>query len=340
MSNPENYREPAWGGLESRPKVYSPVNSDFAQQVRSLLGLEGAVQRLANAGGPSTDFLRIDPLGGHPLFLKVVAAGRSNELALAESIAHWLQNRGVRVVAAISHGHLADGRELWAYPYHDGHPPEPSGEDMSAIGSELGKLHVALSRHPMVDDWTRETDARLAKLVLIRDALAAGSLNAGPAPAFLQRIASDGSVDFLPQRFNGTGSRLPLHGDLNRFNMLIDDSGCTFLDFEDVRHSVLPPIFDLATVFERVVMVNRPADTWGEGCAALLDAYERATGRRIDPAWLPPALKGLALRALCTLADLDPAGRDAPEWEKFFYLLALADTRFPAGLESERQIGA
>jgi hypothetical protein len=42
---------------------------------------------------------------------------------------------------------------------------------------------------------------------------------------------------------------------------------------------------------------------------------------------LPSVLRGLALRALCTLATIDPHGTDAAEWSKFFALMEAASER-------------
>lgn len=325
MSHSDTYRAPAWEGLLPQPRVYTAADPGLARQVTAVLGQQGAVRQLANAGGGSSIFLRLDLAAGGSLFIKVVPENRALDLTAAEGVASWLQAQGVRVVAASSHGSLGDGRELWAYPYHEGRPPEPTRSDMAAIGSELGKLHEALGRHPLVEEWKRQTDARLSRLTAIRQALATGELRAGPDPDLLRAKACERTIDFRPERYAADSGRLPLHGDLNRFNMLIDGSGCTFLDFEDVRHSVLPAIFDLATVFERVALPNQPKASEEAALAALLDAYEATTGGRPDPKWIPEVLRCLALRALCTLADIDPAGRDPQEWLKFFHLMAVAE---------------
>lgn len=293
----------------------------------TVLGRKGDLQQLANVGGGSSIFLRLDAAGDESLFLKVIESHRAGTLAEAESIAGWLQAQGVRVVIARSRARLSDGRELWVYPYHAGRPPESGSADMAAIGMELGKLHVALARHPSVVAWKQLSDTRLCRLSDIREQLSDGALMAGPDPELLQTKARDRTIDFNPERYAAAGSRLPLHGDLNRFNILIDSSGCTFLDFEDVRHSVFPAIFDLATVYERISLASQPEEQPTSDLNWLLDAYGAVTGCRPDPKWVPEVLRALALRALCTLADIDPAGQDEQEWEKFFQLLMLAEAQ-------------
>ena len=78
--------------------------------------------------------------------------------------------------------------------------------------------------------WKQLSDTRLCRLSDIREQLSDGALMAGPDPELLQTKARDRTIDFNPERYAAAGSRLPLHGDLNRFNILIDSSGCTFLD--------------------------------------------------------------------------------------------------------------
>ena len=46
------------------------------------------------------------------------------------------------------------------------------------------------------------------------------------------------------------------HGDLNLNNILWNGSEIKFLDFEDVPHSFLHPIFDIILIFERVLFCD------------------------------------------------------------------------------------
>lgn len=327
MSNPGRYRAPAWRELIPPPRIYVPADPDLAREVTAALGRKGALLRLQNAGSAASIFLRMDADDGDSWFIKVVSADRTPDLQAAEALARWLQADGVRVVAAESAVELGGSRRLWSYPYHGGRPPEANVEDMAAIGTELGNLHLALHRHPSLAEWRRRTEARLARLSSVREALAEGALLAGPEPALLRQIACDRSIDFLPGRYAAADNCIALHGDLNRFNLLIDGQGCTFLDFEDVCHSVLPPIFDLATVAERIALLGQSPASAPPLMTVLFDAYAAATGTRPALAQVPDVLRGLALRALCTLADIDPSGSDDQEWRKFFHLLSDAETR-------------
>lgn len=316
---------PAWAGLSARTMSYVDAPVALTQQITTALGQHGRLQVVANAGSAGTTFMRFEPLQGEALFLKLMPASRTASLVEAEAVAQWLQRSGVPVVVASGPPRPLGERMLWVAPFYSGRLAQPSLADMMMIGRGLGQLHHSLSTHPQKGTWLQRTDQRLAWLNTVRQALSCGALRAGPEPTWLRRYSRDVSLSFDCQPRGLDDLRTPLHGDLNLFNLLMDGAGCQFMDFEDVVHSVLHPVFDLATVYERVVLVHAQDGDRLVLLEALLAAYEQATGRRINPAAIPDALRGLALRALCTLAGFDPAGEDETEWRKFFHLMELAD---------------
>jgi Ser/Thr protein kinase RdoA (MazF antagonist) len=300
------------------------VPASLALEVAAALGQTGRLYLLSNSAAHTAVFMRFDSVAGEAWFLKLLSAERGAALTDAEHLAAWLQQRGVDVVSAAFHKTLADGRVLWAYPFHAGRVPQATQADLIAIGSALGQLHRALAAHPAREVWLQGTQERIARLNDTRARLADGRLQAGPDPVKLRALASDMRIGFHPAHHGELTSSTPLHGDLNLFNMLLAGERCTFLDFEDVLHSVFPPVFDLATVYERVVLVRGDPSSHADLLECLLGAYEQSTGLRIDSQQLPPVLQGLALRALCTLARCDPAGQDDKEWRKFFHLMGLS----------------
>ncbi len=302
----------------------SQAPASLALQVVQAFGQEGRLSVLSNSAEQTAVFMRFDSVPGEAWFLKLLQAERGSALADAEHLARWLQQQGVDVVSASFHKTLADGRVLWAYPFHEGRAPQAIEADLVAIGASLGQLHRSLAGHPEREIWLQATKQRIARLDDVRARLADGRLQAGTDPLRLRALASDTRIDFHPESHGDLASGTPLHGDLNLFNMLLAGDRCTFLDFEDVFHSVLPPVFDLATVYERVVLVRGDSLSRADLLGSLLGSYELSTGVRIYPEQLPAVLRGLALRALCTLACCDPAGRDDKEWRKFFHLMGLS----------------
>jgi Ser/Thr protein kinase RdoA (MazF antagonist) len=309
--------------LPARP-IYAPAPADLAAAIAAALGINGSVFALANAGGSSATF-RIDD--DEPLFVKLVPPGRWRDLKEAELIARWLSVQGAPAIAArdLDPPRLPTGEYVVAYPFASGRPPQP--RDARALGLGLGRLHAALRVHPSVADWQARTDHRIDGLVAIRAKIAKGELSAGIQPDDLRSLAADPSISFLPGA-HGSGPVRPLHGDLNIFNLVIDNETARFLDFEDVVHSVLPVENDVALLCERVVLVQEPDDAVATvAIAELLAAYAEAGGDPINRRALPGVLIGLSMRSLCTLAAIDPEGHDAAEWTKFFDLMTAAARR-------------
>ena len=319
------YRRPAWAGLLPARPIYAPAPPDLAGAIGSALGVDAPVFSLKNVGGASPTF-RIDAAA--PLFVKLVSAERWQELGEAEMIARWLVEQGAPAIAArdILPPQLPSGEFVVVYPFANGRPPAPAG-DAPAVGAGVGRIHAALKNHPHAADWAARTDQRFDRLVAIRASIALGDLAAGPRPDELRRLAADPAISFLPGAHH-SGPPRPLHGDLNIFNIVIENDGARFIDFEDAVHSVLPVENDLALVCERVILVQEQDDAAAATAIdALLAAYAEAGGDAINREALPDVLIGLSLRSLCTLALIDRRGHDAEEWNKFFSLIAAAQTR-------------
>jgi Ser/Thr protein kinase RdoA (MazF antagonist) len=310
--------------LPARP-IYAPAPPAISAQIASALGTDAPVFALKNAGGATPTF-RVDDQA--PLFVKLVPAERWPELREAEMVARWLVEHGAPAIAAreIAPPQLPSGEFVVSYPFADGRPPSATIDDAGALGAGIAKVHRALSHYPAIAEWRSRTAQRLDRLAAMRAALAKGEAAAGPKPEELLQLASDRSITFLPDHRSGTPR--PSHGDLNIFNIVIEQGEARFFDFEDAVHSVLPAECDLALLCERVVLVQEPDDTKAAASiTALLDAYRDAGGDPINRAALPDVLRGLSLRSLCTLALIDPGGSDAGEWNKFFALMDAAGRR-------------
>jgi Ser/Thr protein kinase RdoA (MazF antagonist) len=327
MSDPDVYRAPAWIGVRARRAAFVDAPDALASRVLAAIGCRGRVSMLANANPEAPRALRVECAGGERLFVKTIAASRVDEIAAAEGIAGWLARQGVPAVAAREILPLPAGDALAVYPFLDADPPSSDERACAALGAAIAALHQTLDRHPDRERWVAETESRLGRLSVTRDALAQGTLAAGPDPrrtaAFVRnaRASFAASFDDMPSR--------ALHGDLNAFNILIAGDAVSFLDFEDVHHSVLPPLFEIALVCERVILAAEPDNARAQRCvAALLDAYASNGGWPIGATQrMPDALEALAVRSICTLAQIDRAGADAAEWTKFFELAAQARAR-------------
>ena len=323
MSHRPADRVPAWPGLIPSQAKFVPADPDLTERVRFALKRRGTAERLVNAGSGRT-FIRFICQDGTSYFLKAMPTELAAKIAAAERIARWLKDRGAPAIAAVAPEPLSFGDEqcIVVYPYQAGRAPDVTEADARSLGRALGCLHLALSEHPDCEAWRLATAQRIDRLSGIRARLAEGNLRAGPDPDRLAVIARDASIDFRPQAFQDLGIETALHGDLNVFNVIVTPEGPEFLDFEDVHHSFLPAVFDIATLYERVFLVRDQDDGRASRCAqALIRSYEDSRGLPMPVLRrLPDVLRGLALRALCTLCAIDPEIRDRDEWLKFFYL--------------------
>ena len=321
MSSVSLIREPAWSGLAPGLPQTVPAEPAEAALLLRLLGLSGRLSGLRFAGAASGHY-KLVTVDGEALHLKVVEPSRRSSVERAEAIAEWLARKGL-AVATPSAGFprtLPDGRLVTCCPYIEGRRIAPKPADLAALGRSVALLHAALASHPDRNHWVRSTRCRLDALTEIGRELAAGRLSCGPDHELLRALASDEAL-----RFDLPDAATPLHGDLNPGNVLVAQSTDrpVLLDFEDVFHSVLPPMFELLLVIERFVFVQTEDDKRALRLArAFLDGY-CSDGASIPTKDAPSTmLRALSLRSLCVLAQgaREGVGVAPLEWKKFFYL--------------------
>ena len=331
MSSVGLIKAPAWQGLSPGLPDVVELPAAEAERILNLVGLSGRLSGLRLESDEVAHYC-VQPPAGPPLFLKLVKPAQRASVERAEVIASWLAGRGIPAAAAFD-GYpriLPDGNLVVASAFIDGRRLRLDATDLKALGEAVARLHRALADHPERAVWLLNTTARLHELSSVRVELAAGRLMAGPRPDQLRQLADDGMAEFDLE----DGAMAPLHGDLNPGNVLVGGSspGPILLDFEDVFHSVLPPIFELALMLERFVLVRTDDDGMAADLGGVLfDAYRDAGGHRLlHSSHLPSnLLRGLSLRSLCVLALGARAGiamADA-EWNKFFDLSQAAQRR-------------
>jgi hypothetical protein len=329
MSSNHLVREPAWAGLEPSLPEWSPADAGDVASLCQQPGLSGQLLAAQFQGRPVPDMFRLERHAALPLLLKLIDHTRRDASERAERIARWLVECGVRVAAPLA-GYprtLADGRLLIAMPFLDGRRVRTTASDLHGLGAALGQLHQALARHPDRDMWKDATARRLSELASVRAEVAAGWAY-GPDAEALSALAADRDLDFAATAL----AARPLHGDFNPGNVLVVDGSVTVLDFEDVFHSVLPPIFELALAVERFILIRCADDDEATRMGrAFLAGYTSLPGAApafagCDPV---PILRSLALRSLVTLASGARSGvivSDA-EWHKFLDLERQAAAR-------------
>lgn len=330
MSSKILIREPAWTGLSPSLPEWEPAERSDADFLCRVTGLSGRVFAMKFGAIVSLSMFRLETECSGPLLVKLIEPKRQETIRRAEQVASWLLAKGIQVASVLKcyPKLLSDGRLLVVMPFLAGRRVEATGPDLHDLGKAIAKLHQALAKNPDRKSWTRATLDRLSELQAIRTRVASGCESFGPDPAYLATLAADGTADFvmksLPTR--------PLHGDFNPGNILIVGDSVTLLDFEDVLHSDLPPVFELVLVIERFVLIHCANDGLAvELGRTFLSGYTAVMGSTTGPLQTDPALvlRSLALRSLMTLSLGANSGitiSDA-EWGKFFDLEHQARSR-------------
>lgn len=324
-------RAPTWAGLSPGLPRAILLSAHEEAVLLTKLRTEGRLQGLDLGSGAVRHFILTDS-GKPPKFVKIVAPQQREALERAEDIAIWLDAQGLRVPVP-SPGwprDLDDGAIAIATGYLNGRRVLSSKEDIVELGVAVGKLHLLLAKHPDRELWQASTAQRLETLMQVRRDLASGAIACGPRPGDLASLAADDGLDFVMAGM----ARTPLHGDFNPGNVLIDiDTGkIVILDFEDVFHSVLSPLFELLLIIERFILLPVADDVVATRHAKIfMDAYAGEVGGlpSLGSFRSSDVLRSLSLRSLCVLSLGERSGilMERDEWEKFFQLERQANAR-------------
>ena len=302
------------------------------EAVVAAIGIVGTVETLV--GSPPGAFYRVCGERSLPscVFVRRVTKQRLGSFRYATALARWLADHGVSTNPVVSEHSCLDGSgDIFAVsPYVDWRPPSANQADAERLGEVMAHLHETLAVHPDRARWEETTRLRVTGLSKIRKDVASGVLDAAFAGEAVHQICSRCDADFN----NFDLPSVPLHGDPHSFNLLMhrDGSGVTLIDFEDVFHSVLPAVYDLAVIVERVFLVQEQDN---QVVSHLIDKFlysygihDRTELLRTKQA-IPDVLRVLAVRAFCVLVDAAKIGVDVPrqEWDKFLVLFRQVERR-------------
>ncbi len=330
-------KPPAWVSLTDvcLPK-FVPATQEEIDALQEVLGDGLGIERM-ELGGRHLHMYRVKnySMGGE-LLIKWLPSERYDEARETYELSYWLSERGFSTPYPILEPcqlNLYRGGLIYGISYHRHRLLRPTPEDMQALAISLVQIHDILPRHEKYGQWRQNTEKRLSLLASIRNDLANGKLRSGPDPDRLREIASDKRLDFIRNDM----SRQSLHGDLNFRNAFVPllegdqvNSSIMVLDFEDVKHSVLPVVFELALVIERFIMVHALKNEKIITLARIfLSNYKERCIHRMDLEavdWVN-VIQSLNLRSLCVLSLIESQGGIIPsgEWYKFFYLFDIAE---------------
>lgn len=333
MSTLDLPRPPAFAELRPQAPAFDPVEPALAKLIAAVVDQPTTVVRLVpgdgGASGTVAGYYRVDRRDRTSIFLKVIPRSntRSGMAAADRMVARLPADCPVSRLLPGWPRAVDANNEAFAYEFVDGRFAGDDKADMVRIGRAIARLHAALAglgEAPQIRDRTAK---RLARLERTRRAVVACEIEAGPTPSRVAAAAAGRSLDF-----DGLGQ--PLHGDLNRTNILLEkNSDAVFvLDFEDALHTYGPVTQDLALVLERFCLSAPIADERASALSCwLLESYAEVAGGSCLGAKgdLFDALAFVNVRALCVLVELESYGewRAPGEWMKFLDLLEKHERR-------------
>lgn len=313
---------PAFTSLMPGMPAHEPVPAATARAVLEFCGLAaGEVQSLGPVGPTVEGRYAVTAGGERPLFLKIFDARIVALQQHSDRVASFLAAAGVPVVLPLSDGprRFAEAYFGVLFPFVDARFSRCDAVELRALGTVLAQIHRSLATF----DAAEITQA--GEEMHLRLTRAADAVLAGWSPA------SDLSADVRTAATGYRGSRLLIHetpqmvhGDCNYTNILFEEPGgrLVVIDFEESRAAWLNPMFDVAKVIERFVLVPERADAM-ELARSFLDAYRDGGG--LVSGDLRRILIESNDRALMIMADKarERLPLPAAEWRKFIQLKEL-----------------
>lgn len=314
---------PAFTTLLPEMPQEMPVPAGFRDAVSQYCGFAAEVTSLGPPGPTIEGRYVVSRQPGERLFLKVFDARIAELQKHSARVAAHLDRHGVPVVRSLEGEPraFAPGYCGELFPFLDARFSRCDREELSEIGSVLARTHVALASFDGAAEVERSASEMHRRLATAAESILSGSV---PHPQFAEplRAAAQG---YLSSAHVIQQPPQMVHGDCNYTNVLVERaSGRVYLiDFEESRAAWLNPMFDVAKVIERFVLVPSRADGM-DNASAFLAAY-RDAGGPLTPADLKAVLIASNDRALMIMADKATQGLQLPdaEWQKFIGLKTL-----------------
>ena len=190
-------------------------------------------------------------------FIKILDKTDNQSQFEAEKIASWLKKTGV-CISCTRDGSpkKIKGHELWIYIYDyiDYEFFTGSEKSLYLIGKELGKMHKLMHNHPLSEvvftNGGKKNEILLQQLNNIKTKDDFSSLPKGAVD--LIKATNDDEFQLLFK----VGQMI--HGDMNLGNILFEKNSHQpiFIDFEDSTTAWLSPMYDIAFIVQRFILLS------------------------------------------------------------------------------------
>jgi hypothetical protein len=293
----------------------------------ALAGQVTAIRAIATTDALAGGRYMLELDDGAPLFLR--ATTRLGDGATERALVDHAAAYGVSVVP---YTHM-EAMEVGGYrlrvdlrSFRSGRHPEAA--DAPALAAELRRLHDALAGFPGRDTIRANARVRFARLQAFSDELALGH-----TPPLTDQLAAwfashgawatECAAELSPLSMIEAADAQCLHGEVTPANLLMDGQKPVLIDFEEATHVFATPLWDLATLVQRLLLVDDPPKK--VVCTRIANV-EAAYGRSL--CGLFNAMRSVAWATTMMILDSAAAGVAAPvsECVKFHRLERQAAT--------------
>ena len=318
---------PAFTSLLPGTPALEPVAPLVAERIESYCGSAAIIHSLGAAGDSFAGRYLVEK-DGAALFLKVFDERILELQRHSDRVAAFVSGAGVPVILPLPGEPRPFAPGFWGalFPYVDSRFSNGDERELRALGTVVGRAHARLRDFDA--DEIREAAAEMhRRLIGVASVIAADWLPAEFAPAVRDAVSVYCGAPLAIH-----DSAQMIHGDCNYTNVLVDrrTGGMFLIDFEESRAAWLNPLFDVAKVIERFVLVPGTGEPLSLG-TAMLESYVSAGAKLPASVDFRRILIESNSRALLIRCDKAREGLPLPaaEWRKFIDLTALANRQTP-----------
>jgi thiamine kinase-like enzyme len=240
------------------------------------------------------------------LFIKILSDENSDTQNNAEQISAWLYHHGLSVHCVrdeFPKKIVEYGLWIYVYDYLDFEFSKSCKKQLYSLGKEVNNMHRLMNKHPdrknVYVRGTEKSQILFDQLNKIKSDKIV--LNFPESAIEIIKETRDSDYQLLSQ-----GAQM-IHGDMNYGNVLFNklSDQPIIIDFEDATTAWLSPLYDLAFIIQRFILLQEVKDRYGLGIA-LLKGYksQNILAKTSRPNDLLIMLKMISVRSLLVLSML------------------------------------
>jgi len=299
-----NVKQPANKSLIP-DKIFWIEPSDIELQVLNEFFMRGKViqKRSTNPAQALLGYYKISSESNY--FAKIVSSKTHKSLRAAEKISKWISSAGVSTnFVHTDYPKKIKKTDFWLYLYkyieHDFSIRGSS--ELNLLGNRVGAMHYLMKSHPLVKQVRANGEKNNKYLLTQLNKINSGQVSSSLPSKALTILKNITNSDFLKLTENAQ----MIHGDLNVGNIIFnkDESDIVFIDFEDSASSWLSPIYDIAFIFQRFVLIDQIENKINLALS-FITGYQSQNKIKVPYGTLFCILKMISIRSLLILSTLE-----------------------------------